>query len=107
MKFCSKCGVGVHDEAVVCVQCGCPLGNYNVVPAEVDASSAGFSVLCFFYPIVGLILYLVWKPQFPKKAKSCGMGALIGVIVNAAAVVLFFVFYIIIIAGIIALEHFG
>jgi hypothetical protein len=47
-----------------------------------DAPSGGFAVLSFFIPIVGLILWLVWKDQYPKKAKSCGKGALIGAIVS-------------------------
>ena len=29
-----------------------------------------------------MILYLVWKAEYPLKAKSCGKGALIGVIVE-------------------------
>ncbi len=27
MKYCSKCGSQIEDEAVVCVNCGCPVGN--------------------------------------------------------------------------------
>ena len=27
--FCSKCGKEIHDEAVVCVHCGCPTANYQ------------------------------------------------------------------------------
>ncbi|MBQ7044746.1 MAG: hypothetical protein IJN78_09150 [Clostridia bacterium] len=51
-------------------------------PAVADAPSKGFAVLSFFFPLVGLILWLVWKDKTPLKAKSCGKGALIGVIVN-------------------------
>lgn len=50
--------------------------------AVADAPSKGFAVLSFFFPLVGLILWLVWKDKTPLKAKSCGKGALIGVIVN-------------------------
>lgn len=41
-------------------------------------------------------MYLVWKDQYPLKAKSCGKGALIGVIVYVAFVIL----YIILIASV-------
>ena len=27
MKYCSKCGSQIEDEAVVCVNCGCPVGS--------------------------------------------------------------------------------
>lgn len=57
-------------------------------PRGYDAPNAGFAVLSFFFPIVGLILYLVWMDQYPLKAKSCGKGALIGVITEVALVLL-------------------
>jgi len=53
-----------------------------------DAPSIGFAVLSFFFPLIGLILFLVWKDKTPLKAKSCGKGALIGVIVNVALVLI-------------------
>ncbi|HIT13098.1 MAG TPA: hypothetical protein IAB54_02975 [Candidatus Scatomonas merdigallinarum] len=46
------------------------------------------TALDFFFPIVGLILYLVWKDQTPLKAHSAGKGALIGVIVWTALSIL-------------------
>ena len=46
-----------------------------------DVPSTGMNVLSFFLPGVGLILYLIWKDQFPIKAKAVGKHALIGVIV--------------------------
>ncbi len=66
-------------------------------PTEVDAPNTGFAILCFFFPLVGLILWLVWKDKTPLKAKSCGKGALIGVIVNTAVTVLFVILYIVLI----------
>ncbi len=90
--FCKNCGQQLDDNAVVCPHCGCPTDNFNkqkkqAVSAE-DAPSTGFAVLCFFFPVVGLILYLVWHDTMPLRAKSCGKGALIGVIVEVAAALL-------------------
>lgn len=45
-----------------------------------DKRSAGFCILSFFIPLLGLILYLVWKDQFPNKAKGCGIAAIIGAV---------------------------
>lgn len=42
-------------------------------------------------PIVGLILFLVWKDQKPKTAKAAGIGALISVVLAVASYVIFFV----------------
>ena len=44
-----------------------------------DSGSFGWAVLGFFFPIVGLILVLVWKQSKPKCAKMAGIGALVGV----------------------------
>jgi hypothetical protein len=60
---------------------GASAGGSTTTANPLDAPSGGFAVLCFFIPLVGLILYLVWKDEYPLKAKSCGKGALIGVIV--------------------------
>ena len=88
MKFCSKCGKEIHDEAVVCVNCGCSVENSLIADAN-DAPSTGFAVLGFFVPIAGLVLYLINKDKSPKKAKSAGKGALAGVITSVALSILY------------------
>ena len=50
--------------------------------APVDSGSFGWAVLGFFIPIVGLVLYLVWKSERPRSAKNAGMGALVSVIMT-------------------------
>ena len=42
-------------------------------------------------PIVGLVLFLVWKDQKPKTAKAAGIGALISVLASVLIYVIFFV----------------
>lgn len=79
MKFCSHCGTQIDDQAAFCTKCGCWTTGPRVNSR--DASSAGFAVLSFFIPLVGLILFLVWFDSYPKRARSCGKGALIAVIV--------------------------
>ncbi|MDR2511043.1 MAG: hypothetical protein LBC89_00970 [Bacteroidales bacterium] len=86
MKYCSHCGSEIADQAVICVKCGCSVANATPQVVGIinpnDAPSGGFAVLGFFFPLVGLILFLVWNNYSPKKAKSCGKGALIGFIVG-------------------------
>ena len=89
MKLCSKCGKEIHDNAVVCVHCGCSVGQSY----EEDAPSTGFAVLGFFIPIVGLILYLVNNDKLPQKAKSAGKGALIGFCTSIGLSILTYVIY--------------
>lgn len=91
IMFCKNCGKEIDDKAAICPNCGVPTEQSAVTPAGTnpsDAPSTGFAVLSFFFPLVGLILWLVWKNEYPLKAKSCGKGALIGVIVEVAIYVI-------------------
>lgn len=78
--FCKNCGEQIDDRAAICPKCGVPVNNNAF--SQNDAPSVGFGILGFFFPLIGLILYLVWKDQTPLKAKSAGKGALIGVIIS-------------------------
>ena len=91
MKYCTKCGKELIDEAVVCTSCGCSTGTGSVARPTTgeDAPSAGLAVLSFFIPLVGLILYLIYKDTFPLRAKSVGKGALIGFIVGVVVTIVY------------------
>jgi flagellar basal body-associated protein FliL len=89
MKHCSNCGLEVNDNANFCEKCGYSFsGNIPQINNKNDAPSGGFAILSFFFPIIGLILWLAWSKS-PQKAKSCGKGALAGFIVG---VIVFFIF---------------
>ena len=97
MKFCTKCGKELVDEAVVCIHCGCAVAGATTATAatpvvENDAPSTGFAVLGFFFPMIGLILYLLNMNTAPLKAKSAGKGALAGVIASAVVGVISAIF---------------
>ena len=83
MAYCKNCGVQIDDQAVVCTSCGVA---QNTAPAVVDKGGFGWGVLGCCIPIVGLILFLVWKDTKPKTAKAAGIGALVSTIL---AVVLY------------------
>ena len=76
MAFCKNCGAQIDDQAVVCTSCGVA---QNTAPAVVDKGGFGWGVLGCCIPIVGLILFLVWKDTKPKTAKAAGIGALVSV----------------------------
>ena len=89
--YCIHCGKEIDDDSNFCPHCGKyvatngPVGTQqmsgNVYRSSVDDDNIGWGVLGFFFPIVGLILYLVWKNTLPLRAKSCGKGAIVGVVV--------------------------
>lgn len=86
--YCPNCGEQIDEKAVICPKCGVPVKANGLASAD-DAPSMGFAVLGFFFPLIGLILYLVWKSDKPLRAKSAGKGALIGFIVGVAISVIY------------------
>lgn len=93
--YCKKCGMFIDDTSTYCANCG----NLNSIPNTNDTddnSSFGFAILGFFVPILGLIFFLVYESKKPKRAKSAGKGAVIGLItknfIRIVIVVLYVVF---------------
>lgn len=76
MAYCRRCGAPISDQAMVCPSCGEP--QYSVPPVQ-DNGGIGWGLLGCCIPIVGLVLFLVWKDQKPKTAKAAGIGALVAV----------------------------
>ncbi len=50
--------------------------------AVVDSGSIGWGVLGAFFPLVGIILFFVWKNNKPKTAKVSLIGAVIGIAIS-------------------------
>ena len=66
----------------------------NSAPPVVDNGGFGWGLLGCCIPIVGLILFLVWKGTKPKSSKAAGIGALVGVICVVVLYVLIIAFII-------------
>ena len=88
MKFCSKCGKEIVDEAVVCPGCGCAVANAPQYPAQAqyqgyaqpmagDEVSVGLCVLAALIPLFGIIYWPLKHKETPKKAKACGITAIV------------------------------
>lgn len=80
-KFCPRCGNPCDPNAVICVKCGMSFGP-NPQQLVDDNPSTLLKVVCFFVPLVALILYLVNKDKKPVSAKAYGKWGLIGLAVN-------------------------
>ena len=76
-RYCTHCGKEINEEAVMCVHCGCSTKPER--EKEPDSDNIGWGFLGFFVPLVGFILWLMWKDEAPKKAKNLGIGALVSV----------------------------
>ena len=90
MGYCPNCGTQVRDDQDVCLSCGKTLKLSNSKKAvQEEGSTTGYAVLGFFVPIVGLILFLIWKDDRPRASASAGKGALIGFILGIVIYVIF------------------
>ena len=74
--YCTNCGAEIAKEAYVCPKCGVKVKE-NETNSE-DKPNTGLNILALFVPIVGLVLYFTWKKDYPNKAKSILIFALIG-----------------------------
>lgn len=91
MAFCKNCGKEIDDNAVVCVNCG---SSQQQIPQAVDNGGFGWGLLGCCIPIVGLVLFLVWRDTKPKTSKAAGIGALVSVVGS----IVFYIIYFVIIA---------
>jgi hypothetical protein len=81
--YCSHCRAIIKKAAELCPKCGC-----RIAPAPVQTSnpddrfSFGLAFIGFLVPLAGLIVFIVLNKMYPRKARSCGIGALIGFIIG-------------------------
>ncbi|MBE6919908.1 MAG: zinc-ribbon domain-containing protein [Ruminococcaceae bacterium] len=91
MAYCKKCGHQIDDAASHCAYCGAAQSEAGSAPQVVDNGGFGWGFLGCMIPLVGLILFLVWRDTKPKTSKAAGMGALISVIVSVVLYVVLMV----------------
>ena len=65
MKYCSKCGTELFDEAVVCTKCGCPVQGSvyyqtQFTPQSTFEKSEGNTTAAKVFMIIGTVLMAIW-----------------------------------------------
>ena len=92
---CNYCDYNVSEECKCCPNCGenpkttkkNPIKgqvknkeekekNYNTKFTK-EALCISWSIIGFFIPIIGIILFCIWIKSKPKEAKAAGIGVLI------------------------------
>jgi hypothetical protein len=90
--FCPNCGAQNEDNVAFCRACGASLrpegparpgaqGAYGGAPQD-DGKVGLLGVIFFCIPLVGAIMYFVWKDEKPLKAKKACNLALIGFVLG-------------------------
>ena len=86
ISHCQACGASTRLEQELCTNCGVRL--IKKVASGQDDPSIGVKVASCCFPIVGLVLYFVWKTEKPQSAKSVCKWAIIGSVAGAVLYVL-------------------
>lgn len=61
------------------------------VQSAKEGGTVGWGILGFFLPIVGFILWLVWKDEHPARSRSAGIGCLVSICLGVVGVILYVV----------------
>jgi hypothetical protein len=103
IMFCGNCGKEIDENAKFCPYCGSAtdsrtnpiidtvsknLVEQKVMTKQNDSPALVPAILSCLFPIVGLILFLVWRKSSPQKAKICGKGTVVGLIIGVSFVVI-------------------
>lgn len=74
--FCPHCSEEIAAQAEICPKCGVRVHNTY----QEDQPNIAINILSFCcIPLLGIIMYFVWKDGKPKAAKSALIWALISV----------------------------
>lgn len=88
--YCSQCGKEIDTDMKYCPYCGAVVNtDKNVYQPEQDSPSLLFAFISFFVPIIGIVLYVIWRKDSPKKAASCLKGLAAGVIFEIILYIIF------------------
>lgn len=94
MKYCSKCGKEIMDEAVICVHCGCQvetigaqnnaflqpqtITNTKATQPESNTLLTCAIIFAFLMPIVGVILGIVGLVKYKStQLRHASIGAIV------------------------------
>ncbi len=103
MKYCSKCGKEIMDDAVICIHCGCSTNSnagftpqnpiiQNKAPEETKTLATCALVFSFLMPLIGLILGIVGacKYETPEYKSSSVSAIFISIVVWIISFVILF-----------------
>lgn len=79
MKYCDKCGQKLADNSKFCPNCG---KRFNCSNQENNTTVIICAIVGLLFPLIGAILYYVFKNSDIKAAKTANTCAWIGFLVQ-------------------------
>lgn len=99
--YCKNCGSQIADNGTSCANCGNTVDsnsnyysdtyrsdNFNKPPIDNPSHLAGIASCCF--PLLGLILYFLWKDEKPNSASLVCKWMIGGIVAWVLFYILFF-----------------
>lgn len=96
LMYCRHCGQEISENSVIC-----PICHYHLSNDRSETSSVESVMIClfsFFIPLVGFVLWAIFKDEDSSKAKKALISSIIGVVLGLFLVILVFIFVIFIIS---------
>lgn len=81
-NYCQSCGAQTTAAQEMCTKCGKRLNVIGRAAGSNDTPSGLLNLAVCCFPIIGLILYFLWKDEKPKTANSVCKWAIIGFILG-------------------------
>lgn len=80
--YCPNCGTNIGNNTETCINCGINVRNFHIYQPENDKSNIWVNLLSLCcVPILGIVMYFVWKEKQPKAAKSALIFGIIGLVI--------------------------
>lgn len=91
MKYCQHCGAELHDEAAVCLRCGCKVSKSQqsssvnntlgtISKIFMILSSASCAIVAFLLLVLAIVVAIVGEIPFPTDVEE--LSELIGIIMS-------------------------
>ena len=78
--YCPHCGEQISAQAEICPKCGVRVKGGNVASSGEDKPNIAVNLLSFCcIPLLGIVLFFVWKDSKPIAAKSALIWALVSI----------------------------
>ena len=100
---CPHCGAKIDDQAKICIECGRRIDTKNIKIDNIKKESTFLpGLVSFIFPLLGFILFFVFRDTKKATAKACLRASLFGTLTYIILGVLFFFFWIFILINVFA-----
>jgi len=90
--YCGDCGKKLNSNSKFCPYCGSRVASENVtVVTNEDSVNVLLVIASFLVPILGVVLFVIYKDKKTKTSKAYGIAALVGFISKMFFYVLYFI----------------